>query len=284
MLLAAGLPTGAIEIPIIAYILNAPPEVMSVTLLDDIGNPTASVDPGVAVTVSVVCRDSNTAADILGIRAVLFSAQSTEGASDSPRDHYTLTWSPSQGFGGSGIRSSACRAPGDLDGAEGTWRFSILLDRSALAGTGWRAAVIVEDEAESDRMVITFAVNDFESASLTSNSISFAGEPGSEAVSTLSLYYQANHAIEIGARSTAFVGREVPSFTLEPEDFSIDDDGDSGVPESGRPKLGLSSTRQVFADQLEGSGQIDIYVFVSIPDPFLDQDYEGMIVFDTRPM
>ena len=141
---------------------------------------------------------------------------------------------------------------------------------------------IVEDEAESARMTGSFGVNKFASASLNTNSISFSGEPGTEVMTGLFISYEANHPIEVGARASVFVGEEVPSFTLQPGDFCIDDDTSMGSPESGLPLLTLSSSRQIFADELMGSGQIQIYVFVSIPDPFLDQDYEGNMVFDIR--
>ena len=53
-----------------------------------------------------------------------------------------------------------------MDGAEGTWRFAFALSRVALAAEGWRASVTVEDEAESDNLLQTFAVNQFASAGL----------------------------------------------------------------------------------------------------------------------
>jgi hypothetical protein len=271
-----------IEIPIVAYILNAGPELVSVSLEDDVGQAASSVDPGVVFRFDVSCRDNNTAADILGVRLILYSPRSSESSSDSSSDHYTMTWTSNGGFQGSYIEASDCREPSDMDGAEGTWTFGVRLARDALASPGWKCVAIVEDEAESSRRTLNFGINEFASASLDSSSIDFAGNPGSESMTSVTMSYDANHPVQVGARSSIFTGVEVSSFTLQPGDFTVDDDDSTSSPETGRSKLTLSSSRQVFIDDLQGSGQLEIYIFVSIPDPFYDQDYQGNLVFDMR--
>jgi hypothetical protein len=271
-----------IEIPIVAYILNAGPEAISISVIDDVGHETSSVDPGVDFTIEVVSRDNNTAADILMIQIILFAPGSSESSVDSPAEHYTMTWTSSGGFQGSGLEAQDCQEPPDMDGAEGTWVFGVRLAREAVASAGWSCLATVEDEAESDRITTTFGINEFASASLDSASINFAGDPGSEAMTSVTMRYDTNHPVEVGARSSEFVGTEVTSFTLQPGDFTVDDDSSSSSPETGRPKLVLSESRGIFIDDIQGSGQVEVYIFVSIPDPFYDQDYQGKLVFDVR--
>ena len=273
--------SSGVEIPIIAYILNARPEVLSVSLLDDRSAAASTIDPGVLFSIDVRCRDNNTAADIVKVTAVAYSSKSSQSAQDSAGDHYTLRWSNSSGFSGFRIDSSGCRAPSDWTTAEGTWRFRARLGREARAGV-WTLVVTVEDEAQSASRTLSFTVNGFASFSLSSQSLEVSGDPGTVASSSLQVSYACNVPISIGVRGTTFVGKQVSSFKLEPGDVMVDDDPSAGSPETGRPILVLSSSRQVLIDRLEGSGQIALYIFVKIPDPFLDQDYQGNLIFDAR--
>jgi len=283
-ILASALPIHAgTEIPIVVYILNAPPEVLSIVLRDDGPSPTTYVDPKTAFTIEVTCRDNNTAADIQSVRVILFSSRSQESASDSPSDHYTLIWTGQGGFQGDALDESACVAPTELDSAEATWRFRLTLEAEALAG-GWKMSVEVQDEAESDQAIKAFIVNRYASASLTTDYLDFSGQPGGEAQTSVGISYEANYPLEVGVRSTTFVGVDDPSFTVPPEAFRVDDDPSSGQAESGREIIRLSGTRQVFAENLEGSGELTVYIFVDIPDPFLDQDYQGHLIFDVKGM
>ncbi len=251
------------------------------TLLDDRSVSTSSLDPGASFVLEVRCRDNNTVADIYRIRVVAYSSASAENAQDTASGHYSFSWVNSTGFHGSSLELGQCRAPADAAAAEGTWRFRVRLDRAARTGA-WTIVAIVEDEAKSERKTMSFIVNRFTSFSLSTNSLHLAGQPGSVAVTSLKINYSSNNAVEVGARATTFVGKEVPSFTLKPEDFTIDDDPSTEAPDTGSPMLTLSSTRQVFVGRLEGSGQLDVWVFVKIPSSFLDQEYEGNLIFDAR--
>jgi len=273
--------SSGIEIPIIAYILNAKPELISISILDDRSATTSVIDPGVAFTLDVRCRDNNTAADILEITIVAYSAQSSQSAQDSLTDHYTFRWSSSDGFTGSQLDKAGCKAPSDRTGAEATWRFKARLDRSARA-SAWTIVAIVEDEAESSSRITSVTVTTFVSFGLSSQSITVSGQPGKVASTGLRASYACNTQIQIGVRCTTFVGKQDPAYKLAPNDFMVDDDPSPGVPESGRPILTLSSTRQVFIDRLEGAGQMDLYIFIKIPETFKDQDYEGNLIFDAR--
>jgi hypothetical protein len=275
--------SSAIEIPIIAYILNAGPEAITVTLRDGEGDPVSHVDPGVAFSAEFECRDNNTAEDIASLALVVYSHRSTPGAADSDSDHYTFRWLNSSGFEGRGLNAASCDEPSDLSGAGGTWVFDFTLDRTAVAGT-WYVRATVADEAETDNIQRGFTVTKYLSASLSTTQVSLLGAPGTTVATEVSAIYTCNHPIELGARATDFVGVTDPSFSLGPERFSIDDDDSPDSPEEGLDMIQLSSSRQAFAGGLQGSGELPMFVFVSIPDPFLDQDYQGHLIFDVRSM
>jgi len=69
---------------------------------------------------------------------------------------------------------------------------------------------------------------------------------------------------------------------LKPSAFIIDDDPDLSAPtELGAKSLTLSESRQSFLTLLPAKdGRVQAYLFIRIPDPFLDQNYLGQVLFD----
>jgi hypothetical protein len=69
---------------------------------------------------------------------------------------------------------------------------------------------------------------------------------------------------------------------INPSSFAVDDDpAHSEAQETGQAEVTLSTQRKdVLAGLPIGSGSRNLYIFVSIPEPFLDQDYGGAMNFE----
>jgi len=271
------MPSTATEIPVEVIILNAPPAVSGLALLDGWGPLFSGVDPGAETWLEAVIVDNNTISDMLLVRVTLFLGG--RDGPESPEDHYTFTWTPGDGFSGDFLVPSACRAPVDMDGVGGTWRFAFQLSRTARSSPAWTCEVLARDEERSGTRRESFSVNEFTSVSLGTTSVSFSGAPGSTVPAVenpFQIQYLSNHPFELGVRATTFVGDRSPEFVIEPGAFSV-----STSPETSGSSL--SPTREVLLESGPGEGEIGLYIFVSVPDPFLDQDYSGKIIFDLRP-
>jgi hypothetical protein len=89
--------------------------------------------------------------------------------------------------------------------------------------------------------------------------------------------------VDIGCWATTFTGSEIQDFTLEPSAFTIDDDRylSEGV-ETGMSPVQLSDTRKALMPSLPlaSDSEIQLYLFIDVPDPFYDQDYAGKVVID----
>ncbi len=273
---------GGVEIPITFYILNAGPHVDGLEILDEEGIQTEFIDPGVPFSIQVRARDNNTAEDILNIKVVMYSPRSELDADDSPSDHYTFEWVQGQGFQGVNLLIEDCISPTNLSGANANWLFRGRVNRTAWASE-WFVFVAVSDEEKEANLTRRFTINRYLYLGLSTSYLPIEGAPGGESRSDLVLTYRSNHLFKVEVGSTTFVGKENPSFTLNPEDFTLDDDESTAPPEVGKPLLILSPQNQRFLDGLSGHGEVQIFVFVAIPDQFLDQDYQGSIYFDARP-
>jgi hypothetical protein len=279
---------GSEEIPIVANILNAGPEMLGITV-SSAGVPGEWVDPGCEFEVRVEVRDRNTLEDIRGLRVVLYAPSSSEGDGDGASDHYTFGWSRADGFenpGGVGaVLEDMSSAPPDMTRGIGYWTFRARLERAALYSSGWTAVCSATDEEESARVETGFRVSQYGSLYLGSSTLSFSGQPGtlvSAEQNPIELRYTCNYRAKIRCWATEFTGVENGGMVLGPSSFSVDDDDDPGGHEEGSSFLTLRSQRQVFAEGL-GPGEdssMSVYLYVSIPDPFYDQDYSGNIYFD----
>ena len=114
------------EIPVVAYILNAQPEVVELRIGEgDTGR--YNVDPGSKFTIEVKVRDNNTIGDVTRLRVVLYSPSVGESSLDGEVHHYTFGWTSSAGFANQGgvgdLFTSECSAPSDTTSATGTWVF-----------------------------------------------------------------------------------------------------------------------------------------------------------------
>jgi len=268
-----------VEIPIIAYILNSEPEVLSIEFEDVDLHPIESVDPEIPFLIRVTCRDNNTIGDIDNVTLLLVSPNHGESDADSPDGHYTISWRKSMGFSGYGVEPSLCSEPVNMSAAAGCWTFGCSLDGVALASGEWRVVVRVADENSTARMETSLRVNEFIQLWMSSGSLSLSGEPGGVVVSPLNLSYVTNHEIEIDMSCTEFRGTEYPDIRLQPADFTVDDDPSLEEPDVGWAPVVLSSSRRLIRPSIIGRGYLMLYVTVSIPSPFMDQDYEGRLIF-----
>jgi len=282
------LPPGTGEdIPVVAYIENAEPEIIAVDILDSSMSPTSCVDPGSPYFVDIQARDNNTLADIASLEAVFYSPQSSFGDVDDEQHHYTFTWNTSGFHNPSGVGSlgSGCYGPNDPTLGTGTWRFEIELTKKALESTSWTLLVQIRDEANLSELPTTFEVTGFISLTIDASEITFSGSP-SETVQSdqnpILLNYSTNQEGGISCYCTDFVGATDPNLVIPASNFMIDDDPDPFEDvETGRAVLTLSQSRQDICDPLEpGSGTRNAYVFITIPEPFLDQDYIGTFAFE----
>ncbi len=280
--------TASEDIPVVAYILNAQPEVLELYIGEGIGAPNA-VDPGSKFTIKVKVRDNNTIADVTRLRVVLYSPSSTEGSQDSEVHHYTFGWTSSAGFANQGgvgdLFTGECAAPSDPASATGTWVFVARLDRSASYSSRWTLVATAQDESENGRAAGTFAVNAYTSMFLQATKVTFSGSPGSLVradQNPIVLRYASNGNCDLGCWATTFSGTRRPEIVLKPSSFTIDDDPDPTAPaDPGARSLTLSEARQSFVALLPAKdGQLQVYLFIRIPDPFLDQDYAGQVFLD----
>jgi len=276
------------EIPIVANILNAEPEILGITVSSP-GLPGGWVDPGSEFEISVEVRDNNTLEDIDGLQVILYAPSSSEVDGDGESDHYRFSWSSADGFrnaGGVGAMvADRCTTPGDKTLGVGFWTFRAKLDKAALYSSGWTAVCYASDEEESDRGETRFPVSKYGSLYLDSSSLSFSGQPGTLASADqnpIELRYTSNYQARIRCWATDFIGVENGDMVLAPSSFSVDDDADPGGQEEGLPFLTLEAQRQIFADGLSPAedSSISVYLYISIPDTFYDQDYAGSIYFD----
>ncbi len=272
-------PASGIEIPINVLILNSPPRIVGIFLVDERRMSTSAVDPGIEFTVEAKVRDNNTVSDVTKLSLLVSSGQMSPGTGE---ESYAYTWTASRGFAAAPyLVQPACRMPSNPDLVEGTWRFVVKLPRTATASRSWSCQVTVEDEENSVEGGTTFTVNRYISIGAGATTISFSGSPGSSVPAKenpIELNYLANHPFEVGGRATTFTGRRVSSFTLGPERFRVSRSasGDGGV--------SMSLERKVLLEGVgSGEGAISYHIFVSIPEPFLDQDYAGVLTFDFKP-
>jgi len=271
-----------VQIPIVAYISNARPEVLSLNILDENGQQASSVDPAVPFFIEVVVRDNNTIADLERIKITVFSPESSADADDVETDHYTVSWQRSSGFTGGALVPSKCDSPDDLSEASGRWVFCLQLSETARASDRWVVRTSVVDETDGDSHTAYVEVNGFAQIGISGGAVQLSGPPGGQVSSPLNLSYVTNYVLDLGAWATTFVGKESPEYALGPENFFIDDDPSTSPPEEGIDPVRLSSTRRPVVSGIQGRGSLLLYVFVDIPEPFMDQDYEGRLVIDVR--
>jgi len=271
-----------VQIPIVAYVSNARPEVLSLNILDENRQQVGSVDPAVPFFIEVVVRDNNTLADLERIEITVFSPESSAHAGDVETDHYTVSWQRSSGFLGEALVPSKCDSPDDLSEASGRWVFCLELSETARASDRWVVRTSVEDEADEASSTTYIEVNAFAQIGIAGGAVQLSGPPGGQVSSPVNLSYATNYVLDLGAWATPFVGKESPEYTLGPENFVIDDDPSTSPPEEGIDLVRLSSTRRPVVSGIRGRGSLVLYVFVDIPEPFMDQDYEGRLVIDVR--
>jgi len=115
--------------------------------------------------------------------------------------------------------------------------------------------------------------------------ITFSGSPGSLVQADqnpILIRYGSNGNCDLGCWATSFSGTRRPEIVLKSSAFTIDDDPDPSAPtDPGAKSLTLSQSRQPFVTLLPAKeGRLQAYLFIRIPDPFLDQDYTGQLFFD----
>ncbi len=261
--------SSSIDIPINTTVLNSAPRITGVRVLDQ------SVDPRSLFLIEVQAEDNNTLLDVAGIQLRLSAASGTQLP-------LVLLWTRS-GFevleGDGEVQNTASSVPKDLKRSAGTWLFAAKLPGDARPGS-WQIQAIVSDEEASSEMVTMFWVNSYVSIAIARRSdLNISILPGAVQGPTtvLALFYTSNQKVDLLARATPFVGAQDSSFKLESSAFSLSIEGGEPISLSAesRPILqGLKSGRNAEARLL---------LSVTIPHPFLDQDYEGVITLTLRP-
>jgi len=276
------------EIPVVAYIGNAEPQILGIQVLDESAKPTNSIDPGSGFFLDILVRDNNTLADVARIRAILYSPSSSPGGANSEQDHYTFRWD-SSGFANEGgvgsITVPQCSVPSDRTVAQGTWRFALKLSKNARQSAGWTILVRVEDEANLTQSSRALEVTSFVSLTIDASQITFSGSPGQVVAANqnpILVNYASNHIVNLACSCTQFIGVLDSHFVIDPSSFSVDDDPvHSQAQETGQAEVTLSTQRlDILVGLPIGTGSRNLYVFVSIPEPFLDQDYRGTMNFE----
>ena len=261
--------TESIDIPVNATVLNSPPQILAFECEE-------SVDPNTFFRVRVRAGDNNTLADILWIRLVMKSLAEEIVA-------YQFIWDdlgfrvyerPGQGPLGH------CEEPNDMKKSNGTWVFVIKLPGEVPAGP-WELSAIVSDEEDTSEDTLLLWINSFISITLPEPSkLNLSVPPGSIADGSrtvLHLCYTSNENVDLLARTTTFVGAIDPSFELPPSAFHMwVDKGDL---------LELSEDPKMIAGNLPGGKNkaVQVLLSVEIPQPFYDQEYEGIITIILSP-
>ncbi len=275
------------EIPVVAYIQNAEPEIISTGMVDEQGNPETSVDPASTFLLEVEVRDNNTMLDVETITVVLYSPESTLEDPDSEVDHYTFQWT-SAGFsnpGGVGeIMHSSCQTPSEMTAGTGIWIIAARTHRLAREAEEWTVHATVTDEENQSTALSTFDVTGFISLNVEDSQITFSGSPGDTVPADqnpIRMTYTSNRYCKIGCWCTGFVGSEVDTVVIDPSSFSIDDDPyHEETQETGMSPVILSGNRvEIYSGLSPGQEDEEVYVFIDIPQAFLDQDYLGTLSF-----
>jgi len=262
--------TASIDIPVNATVLNSPPVLLEVSL------DSSSIDPRSYFKVRVTAGDNNTISDILSV-----SIQLDNTAGDNPPHVFSWTrdgFSVASGNGKISIQNSM--EPQDRKSSTGIWIFEVMLPGEMASGR-WELKGIVSDEEEESIESTLFWVNSFISIALSEpTSINLSVPPGQisgDASTHIFVSYTSNEEVELLITCTPFVGTTDNSFVLEPSSFS--------VWKEGRVRYQLAES-PISIGSYRAGAEIPIHLIltVEIPQPFYDQDYEGIISMVLRPV
>jgi len=261
-----GLP---LDIPVNATVLNSPPEVLDLTVQE------GSVDPDSPFHIRVSVRDNNTLSDIRALRIMMFKTDQT----GAPHE---ISWD-GEGFRALGgkveVLPQECETPSNLKGSEGDWVFAVRLPGDAPYGS-WKISAQASDEANTSTVSSLFWVNNFISVTLAEpGKLDFSLPPGSVGDGSethIRLIYTSNRKVQLLARATPFVGAEDSSFKVPASAFEIALEGFGSVR--------LSDQDTKVASELPPGKDVplELHLRVHIPQPFYDQDYEGLITIILR--
>ncbi len=265
--IALGLPEiASIQVPVSATVLNAPPRVLSVAVRD------ASVDPRSPFVIVVEVEDNNTLYDVREVRVEL--------ACTAVDLTVTVVWTP-EGFdvleGPGEISTYACKVPANLGSPNGTWAFAAILRGDAPAGS-WLVRALVCDEESCAEASTVISVNTYVSiaiadpAGLNLTSV----RAGGYSATALNVIYTSNADVDLLMSSTGFVGVEQDSFRLPPSAFAAWVGANRPTQLSAEPKLIASRLPRGSVTPLR------VALSVTVPQPFYDQEYRGLITVTLR--